>query len=182
MVIAPRQHPRIGGEFTLTDHFDRRVTNATYHGRFVLIFFGFSHCKVVCPRALTRISAALDRLGAAVDVLQPLYITVDPERDTPEVLRAFLEPRFPRFIGLTGSREEIDAVKAAFRVFARRAPDPDDPEGYDMPHTALTYLIDPQGKYRTHFADTVNEAALFEKLRAEIGNPEPANSPPYRSS
>lgn len=165
---ASPQPSRIGGEFTLTDHFGRRATSASYHGRFVLVFFGFSHCKVVCPRALTRISAALDRLGISAGAVQPLYITVDPERDTPEVLRAFLESRFPRFMGLTGSSGEINAVKAAYRVFARRTPDQNDPAGYDVPHTALTYLIDPQGKYRTHFADTIDEVALAEKLRSEI--------------
>jgi protein SCO1/2 len=157
----------VGGEFALTDHFGRRVTHATYHGRFVLIFFGFSHCKVVCPRALARISGALERIDANNGV-QPLYITVDPARDTPEVLRAFLESRFPRFTGLTGSTEEIDAVKAAFRVFARRTADPQNPTGYDMPHTALTYLIDPRGRYRVHFADTIDEADLAERLRLEI--------------
>lgn len=161
---------RVGGAFTLTDHFGRRVTDTDFLGRFALIFFGFSHCKVVCPRALKRISGALDRLGSGADTVQPLYITVDPERDSPAVLRAYLEPRFPRFIGLTGSKEEIDAAKAAFRVFARRTQAPDDPQGYDMPHSALTYLVDPQGKFRTHFGDTVDEEPLAQRLRQEIAS------------
>lgn len=170
MVGKRGQSPLVGGDFELTDHFGRHVTSADYRGRFVLIFFGFTHCKVVCPRALTRISGALERLGSNADAIQPLYITVDPERDSPAVLRAFLEKRFPRFIGLTGSREQIEAVKSAYRVFARKAPVPDDPDGYDVPHSAFTYLIGPDGNYRTHYPDTVGEAGLAEKLRAEIGD------------
>lgn len=166
----PRQ---VGGEFVLTDHFGDRVTNADYFGRYALIFFGFSHCKVVCPRALKRISAALDRLGPIAETVQPLYITVDPERDTPTVLRAFLEFSYPRFIGLTGSKDEINAVKSAYHVFARKTLDPEDPEGYDMPHTAFTYLVDPQGQYCTHFTDSVDEVELAEELRREIGEVTP---------
>ncbi|HWN31199.1 MAG TPA: SCO family protein [Pseudonocardia sp.] len=81
--------PPVGGSFTLVDH-HQRVTEASYFGRYALLFFGFTHCREVCPRALTRLSAALDSLGPLATNLQALYVTVDPERDSPEVLRAFL--------------------------------------------------------------------------------------------
>src|SRR5882762_1597942 len=95
--------PPVGGSFQLVDHHGRAVTEASYHGRFALLFFGFTHCCVVCPRALTKLSGVLDALGPLADRVQPLYITVDPERDTPDVMRAFLQA-YPRFTGLTGSR------------------------------------------------------------------------------
>lgn len=160
----------VGGGFTLTDHFGAPVTEAAYAGRFALIFFGFTHCKMVCPRALTRISAALDLLGEQANAIQPLYVTVDPERDTPEVMRAFLGANWPRFTGLTGQAEQIDAMRSAFRVFAQKVADPSDPSGYDMPHSSLTYLMDPEFRYRTHYPDTLDEARLAEALRHEVAH------------
>ncbi|MEN7537591.1 SCO family protein [Aurantiacibacter flavus] len=161
----------IGGNFELTDHFGKPVTQADHEGRFALIFFGFTHCKMVCPRALTRISEALDLLGGQAEAIRPLYITVDPERDTPEVMRAFLENGWPRFTGLTGSRADIDEVRTAFKVFATKVADPDDPEGYDMPHSSLAYLMDPQFQYRAHYPDTLDAARLADALRAELAKP-----------
>ena len=158
----------IGGDFVLTDHFGRRASLADYRGRFPLIFFGFSHCRVICPRALTRLSAALDRLGPSSTAVHPLYITVDPERDTPAVLKSFLEAGFPRFLGLTGSREEIDIVKANYRVFARRAGDAVDQQGYAIAHTAFSYFIDPEGQYLTHFTDAIEEGVLAQELQRWI--------------
>lgn len=158
----------IGGNFELTDHFGKPVTQANYQGRFALIFFGFTHCKMVCPRALARLSEALELLGPEAASIQPLYITVDPERDTPDVMRAFLEAGWPRFTGLTGSREKIDAIRSDFRVFATKVADPHNPGEYDMPHSSLTYLMDPQFRYRAHYPDTMDAARLAKELRREI--------------
>jgi len=112
-----------------------------------LVFFGFTHCRIVCPRALGKLCRVLDDLGPLAERVQPLYVTVDPERDTPAVMREFLGRSYPRFTGLTGSPAQIDAAKAAFRVFARRVADPDSPGGYAMPHTAIAYLLDEAGRY-----------------------------------
>lgn len=139
---------------------------ADFEGRYPLVFFGFTHCKVVCPRALHRLSEVIDRLGPRAAWLAPLYISVDPERDTPEVMRTFLRGAYPRFTGLTGDKAAIDEARAAFRVFAARRADPDDPEGYDMPHSALTYLIGPDGKLVTHFADSVSADKVVDRLSA----------------
>ena len=163
--IAVSGRPPVGGSFRLIDHHGARVTDETYRGRFVLIFFGFTHCRVVCPRALSRLSAVLERLGPLTDQLQALYITVDPERDTPEVMRTFLEKSYPRFIGLTGTRAEIDAAKHTFRVFAERRPDPQEPDGYVVPHTAISYLLDPHGQYAAHFTDALDETKVADRLR-----------------
>jgi len=149
------------------DHYGRAVTEATYRSKHLLVLFGFTHCKAVCPRALARLTRVLDSLGPIADQLQALYVTVDPERDTPRVMRAYLAERAPRVIGLTGTRTQIDDAKHAFRIFARRVPSATD-EDYDVPHTAITYLIDPRGRYRTHFSDAVSEEELLEGLRAAL--------------
>jgi protein SCO1/2 len=155
-----------GGAFHLIDHHGVAVSDETYRGNHALLFFGFTHCKVVCPRALARLARVLDALGPLSERIKPLYVTVDPERDTPDVMRTFLETRGPRFIGLTGSRDQIEEAKRTFRVFARRAEDPDDPDGYAVPHTAITYVLDPSGQYATHFTDSVDELEMTERLCA----------------
>jgi protein SCO1 len=165
--LAPPM-PSIGGDFDLIDHDGHRVNRATYAGRFVLLFFGFTHCRVVCPRALARISTALERLGELTEQIQPLYVSVDPERDTPAVMKAFLGEHFPRFTGLTGEKHHVDAMKKHFRVFAEKADDPADPNGYAMPHTALTYMLDPAGDYLAHFPDTIEAQELAARIRTAI--------------
>lgn len=152
-------------QWHLTDHHGRRVSEKDFLGRYQIVYFGFTHCKKVCPRALGRISAVLEDVGDLVKLIQPLYISVDPARDTPEVMREFLESNFPRFLGLTGTQQEAEVARSAFRVFAGRRADPNDPEGYEVPHSALTYLIDPEGKYLTHFADTVEAPRIVERLK-----------------
>ncbi|MGV2106040.1 SCO family protein [Agrobacterium vitis] len=160
------------GSFSLTDHNGHAVTEASYRGSFMLIYFGFTHCRKVCPRSLACMSAALDTLGETRHMVVPLYITVDPERDTPERMKAFVEANFPRFTGLTGSREAIDSAKASFRVFSRKGLDPEDAEGYAMPHTAFAYLLGPDGKYLTHFMDTVDDLQMANRLRILLAETE----------
>ncbi|MFI5606979.1 SCO family protein [Amycolatopsis sp. NPDC051903] len=158
----------IDATFSLVDHHGAPVTEKSYRGRWITVFFGFTHCRVVCPRALGRLSAVLDGLGPLAEQIRPLYITVDPDRDTPEVMRAYLETGHPRFTGLTGTPEQIDAAKRSFRVFARRKDDPADPDGYAVPHTAITYVLNPDGEYTTHLTDGLDTETFTERLRAAV--------------
>jgi protein SCO1 len=158
----------VDARYALTDHFGREVTEQSFTGRYQLVFFGFTHCQMVCPRALAKLSGVLDQLGDLADRVQPLYISVDPERDTPAVMRAYLEERAPRFLGLTGSSEQSKAAQEAFRVFARKTADPSDPDGYLVPHTAITYVLDEEGAYLTHFADVAPAERMVGALRAEL--------------
>lgn len=151
---------KIGGAFELTDHHGRTVRESSYRGRYMMIFFGFTHCRKVCPETLGKMSQVLEMIGNQADDFVPLYITVDPERDDPATMKAFLEANFPRFTGLTGKREQIDAVRSAYKVFAQRAPDEEDPEGYAVPHSALVYITDREGRYVMHF----NDGAPVEKI------------------
>ena len=159
--------PPIRATYALVDHHGRAVTEATYRGSWQLVQFGFTHCRVVCPRALAKLAEALDRLGAAAPVV-PLYVTVDPERDTPEVMRAFLADAHPRFTGLTGSAAQVQDAAAAFRVFARPGRDGSD----QIRHTAITYLLDPDGRPAHHWADTVDAATIAADL-ARLATPRP---------
>lgn len=151
--------------FDLVDHAGRPVDQTAYRGRHLVVFFGFTHCRMVCPRALERLTAALELLGPLAERVQPLYVSVDPERDTPRVMRTFLATTAPAFTGLTGSSEQVAAVKDAFGVFSRRRATPDDPHGYDVPHTALTYVLDTDGRYVTHLSDALTAEQLADRLR-----------------
>jgi protein SCO1/2 len=156
----------VGGDLALTDHFDRAVTIRSFRGKHVLLFFGFTHCRVTCPTILGRLSKALDRLGPAAERIQPLYVTVDPDRDTPAIMQKFLEERFPRFLGLTGSAAEIATAKQEFKVFAQKKVDAAEPDGYAVPHSAFSFVLDAQGQYLTHFTNATSEDEIVERLRA----------------
>ena len=160
--LGSAEAPTIDASFSLIDHEGRIVDGTSVRGAYTLIFFGFTRCRIVCPRALGKLTRTLDRLGPLASKVQPLYITVDPERDTPGVLRAFLKEQYPRFIGLTGSREQIDNAKRAFRVFAQRR---DEGAGdYIISHTAITYVLDPAGRFIDHRPDSLNEETLVMRL------------------
>jgi protein SCO1/2 len=156
--------------FALVDHDGNPVTEHHFRGKFVLVFFGFTHCAMVCPRALERLSAVLSDLGPDAERFTPLYISVDPDRDSPEVMKAFLQSRAPAFTGLTGTQEKVEDAKRAFRVFAQRRATPDAPDGYTVPHTAITYLLSPDGRFLTHFGDAVPAPTVVARLRSILND------------
>lgn len=155
----------ITSEFSLIDHDGNPVTDRSYRGRYLIVYFGFTHCRVVCPRALARLSQAITLLEHQTSDIGGLYITVDPERDTPDVMRRFLEP-WPVFTGLTGSTSRIDAAKRAFRVFAGTHVNEDD--GYHVPHSAFTHLLDPVGSHIDHWSDALDVPEIARRLRTAI--------------
>lgn len=156
--------PPIRATYSLVDHHGTPVTEGSYAGRWQLVQFGFTACKVVCPRALAKLDAALDALDrtSGPAPLVPLYVSVDPERDTPAVLAAFLGASHPRFTGLTGTPEQVDGATRSFRVFARRR---DTPDGYEVPHTAITYLLDAAGRPALHWPDHAVAETIADDLR-----------------
>jgi len=154
----------IGAPFTLTDHTGKRVTEQDFRGRIMLVFFGFTFCPDVCPSGLQVISAALDKLGPKADRIVPVFITVDPERDTPDKLAMYVQSFHPRLVGLTGSAAEIEAVTKAYRVYVRKVADPKSTAGYTIDHSAIIYVMAPDGTYRTHFAHSTNVDALAAGL------------------
>lgn len=140
----------IGGPFTLTTHDGKKLSSTDLAGRPFAVFFGFTHCPDVCPTTLFEMSENLKALGPDGDKLTVLFISVDPERDTRELMATYLESFDPRIVGLTGTQEEIDAVVKAYRATYQRVPTEGD--GYTVNHTASVYLMDRQG----HFAGTLD--------------------------
>lgn len=151
--------------FDLVDHDGRAVTEADYRGMYALIFFGFTHCEMVCPRALARLTKVLQLLDSAAERIQPLYITVDPARDTPEKMRHYLAKTAPNFTGLSGTPAQIELARRAFHVYVRHTVDPSVPGGYRTPHTAFTYLLGPDGRFITHFGDAISAEAVASQIK-----------------
>ena len=139
----------VGGPFRLLDHNGRVVTDANFKGHPFLVFFGFTHCPDICPTALFEMSEVLKRLGPDADKTAALFISVDPERDTPEKLKDYVSSFHPRIIGLTGTPAEIEAVAKAYRAYAKKVP----LEGgdYTMDHSAIVYLMDKEGRFVAPF-------------------------------
>ena len=154
----------IGGPFTLTDQSGKQVTDEDYRGRYMLVFFGFTACPDICPAGLQLISAALDKVGAKAGNVTPIFISVDPARDTPEKLDAFVKNFNGRIVGLSGTQEEIAAVAKAYKVFYEKTPNEAAPTEYGMNHTSIIYLMGPDGAYVTHFTPTTTLDAMVEKL------------------
>jgi protein SCO1/2 len=154
----------VGGPFTLTDQTGRRVTDQDFRGRYMLIYFGYTYCPDVCPSALQVMSAALDKLGPKADKIQPIFITVDPGRDTPQLLGQYVASFHPRLIGLTGSAAEIEKVAKEYRVYARKAQDNKSPDEYLMDHSSIIYFMDPKGEFIAHFTHATPVDAMVQQM------------------
>lgn len=164
---AARPGP-IAGNFELIDHFGRPVNERSYGDRHLLVFFGFTHCAIVCPRELAKLGRVLALLGPLAARIQPLYITVDPARDDPAAMRRFLE-QFPGdFVGLTGSAEQVEAAKKSYRIFAAPVDDPTAAGGYVVPHTAFSYLMGPGGRYEAHFSEIRDAETIAGSIRVRL--------------
>jgi cytochrome oxidase Cu insertion factor (SCO1/SenC/PrrC family) len=135
----------IGGSFTLTDTSGLRRSLSEFRGRIVLLYFGYTSCPDVCPTDLLQIADVLKRLGPQTDQVQALFVTFDPERDTPKHLHSYLKDFDPRVIGLTGTPAEIASVAQSWRVFYEKVPMGDG--NYLIDHSAYTFLIDQEGRY-----------------------------------
>lgn len=162
LVGAPGTPPNIdrdptaapGGPFSLVDHTGKRVSDADFRGRFLIVVFGYTFCPDVCPTTLNDVGTVMEMLGEKAQRVVPLFITVDPQRDTPAVLAEYVDAFKAGIIGLTGSPEDVDRTAQAYRVhYARsnRSADDDD-AGYLVDHSAYTYLMGPDGRYLNHFA------------------------------
>lgn len=139
------QASTVGGPFALVDQNGAPVTDADVKGEPFLVFFGFTHCPDVCPTALSDMTQAFDALGGDAAKMRALFVTVDPARDTPDALKAYLSSFSPRITGLTGSQQQVDAIVKTYRVYAKKTP----LEGgdYTMDHTSLVYLMDRNGAF-----------------------------------
>jgi len=144
--LAGRHSAAVGGPFTLVAGDGRTVTDRSFRGKYLLIYFGYTSCQDVCPMTLTALAAALDRLGARASAVQPVFVTVDPQRDTPDVVRAYAASFTPRLIGLTGNPDQIRQVTSLYHV-SSTIHHAGSPERYTVDHSSVLYLIGPDGRY-----------------------------------
>lgn len=144
---AAEVEPAFRATFELTDHTGMARTEDDYSGRWMLVFFGFVNCPDICPTTLAEVAAVMDGLGEDAAQVQPLFITIDPERDTPSVLADFV-PRFEAgIVGLTGTPDQIDRTADSFHIFYEKVKEVAAPGGYTMGHSLQLFLFDPEGGY-----------------------------------
>lgn len=167
--IAVPAGASIGGEFHLVDDHGRPVSEADYRGRWMLVYFGYTFCPDVCPTTLQTMASALDKLGKpAAEKIAPLFITVDPARDTAPVLARYLQQFDPRLIGLTGSPDEIATAARAYRVYYAKET-PKDGTPYTMDHSSFIYLMNPQGKFAALFGPETTAGELAVGIEQKLG-------------
>ncbi len=150
----------IGGPFALTDQHGNPVTDRDFRGRYLLVTFGYTHCRDICPTTLTAITGALQRLGPAAASVQPLFITLDPGRDTPAVLQHYVAAFTPSLLGLTGSEQAVRQVAGEYRVVHSAAASPDGP----IDHSSVIYLMAPDGRYLAPLPSDGSGAMLAARL------------------
>jgi protein SCO1 len=139
--------PAVGGPFALVNGDGKTVTDRDFRGKYMLVYFGYTYCPDVCPTTLNEVANALDKLGPKADQVQPIFITVDPKRDNPEVMKKYVASFGPRLIGLTGTPNEVASVAKEYRVYYaehRTGPGPND---YTMDHSSILYLMGPNGRF-----------------------------------
>lgn len=140
--VAGQSFGSIGGPIALVDQTGKAVTEIDFAGRYALIFFGFTTCPDVCPTELATMAAALDQLGPKAEQVMPIFITVDPERDTPQAMAEYVQLFYPRLVGLTGTPDQIAKAAKAFRVYYQKV-EPEGSSTYLMDHSAYTYFLAP---------------------------------------
>ena len=162
----------IGGNFKLVNHLGNNTTSKDFKNNFLLVFFGFTNCPDICPNTLNNISKVMDQLDKNVSII-PLFTTVDPERDTVEVLKKYLTNFHPKIIGLTGTNEQIDSVKKKYKIFSKKVMQIEkeshvDHGDYGVDHATIIYLMDKKGNYLTHFGTETNSSLIIEKINQYI--------------
>lgn len=158
---------QIGGAFELVNQDSETVTDQDFIGRPQLIYFGFGYCPDVCPLALQQMGAALGQVDPEGTFFQPIFISVDPERDTPETLKTYVTNNgFPKgLVGLTGSTDQVEAAKRVFKMFSQKVPDPDGSAGYTVDHASLIFLMDNQGEFYDVFTHNTSTEDIIAGLQ-----------------
>ena len=155
----------IGGPFTLSTLDGTTVTDQTYRGKWLLVYFGYTFCPNSCPTTLLEIAMALKKLGPDAAKVQPLFITVDPQRDTPKVMRQYTESFDPRIVGLTGTPQQIAAAAQEYGAYYVRHTTGPGPEDYVMDHSTYLYVMDPRGKFVRAFDPDTSGDRIADALR-----------------
>jgi protein SCO1/2 len=155
--------PQIGGHFALSTADGRHVTDRTFRGKWLLVYFGYTSCPDVCPTTLSSMALALEKLGPLADKIQPVFITVDPERDTPKLIGEYVKDFDPRFVGLVGSPQEIASTAHDFRVYYRVRQLGNNE--YVVDHSSFIYVLDPNGSFVRLLTGDMPGHQLADELR-----------------
>ena len=155
----------------MLDHTGHTRTERDFRGKLMLVYFGFTYCPDICPTDLQAIGLALDKLGRDGNDVQPLFVTVDPERDTPEHLAKYVPMFHPRLIGLTGRAEAIREAADAYKVYSAKVPTGQDASDYTVDHTAFIYLMDRDGNYLGFFPPGTSAERMVEIIRPRLAEP-----------
>lgn len=158
----------IGGAFALTDQTGRARTDADFRGQLMLVYFGFTYCPDICPTDLQTIGLSVDQLGGDAKNIQPLFVTLDPERDTAEHLAQYVTLFHPRLIGLTGSADAIRHAANAYRVYYAKVTTGTKPDDYTIDHSAFIYLMDRDGRYLGFFPPGTDAGKIAGMIRAHL--------------
>jgi len=160
--------PAISGAFTLIGTDSATVTENTYRGKIQVVYFGYTYCPDACPTTLNTIASALAELGPLADRIQPLFITIDPQRDTREVLAQYVKSFGSRVVGLTGTPEQIAAAAKAYGVYYAQYKTASAPDGYLMDHTSVVFVMNEDGRLVATFAPEASAAQMAARLRTLI--------------
>ncbi len=155
---------QVGGPFQLVDPAGKAVSDASFRGSYMMVYFGYTHCPDVCPAGLQVMAAALDKLGPKAERVVPVFITLDPARDSGKSLGDYVRSFHPRLVGLTGSEQAIADVAKAYRVYSRKVVDPKAPADYTLDHTSVIYIMGPSGEFAMHFTHASTPDAIAERL------------------
>lgn len=159
----------VGGPFTLVNQKGETVTAQSFAGKPMLLFFGYTYCPDVCPTELQVMAEALKQLGDKGKDIQPILVSIDPARDTPEVLASYVSNFGEQFVGLTGTPEQVKVIADAYRVFYAKVENKDDPAAYLMDHSSIIYLMGTDGKFLKHFTYSTDAKALADGIAAALG-------------
>lgn len=163
--IVSYQENTVAGDFVLTDQNGRLVDAKDFRGKFLLMYFGFTFCPDICPSSLSEIGKIIENLGSKADMLQPIFITIDPERDNATQLKSYFLEFNPRILPLTGSREQINAVADRFKVYYAIAPeDVNEKKNYMINHSSFYYLVDKEGKLLRVYAPNTSAEEMSKDI------------------
>ncbi len=170
-VLPPVLESLFGGPFSLVDHTGTPRSDEDFRGKFMLIYFGYASCPSICPTNLQHMAEAIDELDDAAENIVPIFVSIDPDRDRPAILQDYVSHFGERFIGLTGSEAQIRVVAKAYRVHRRKVVEADaDARDYLVDHASITYLIGPDGKFRTLFPHDTAGKVMAERIAHYLMN------------
>lgn len=163
-----REAPAFLADFELTDHQGMVRTDEEFAGKWLLVFFGFTNCPDICPTTLAEVAVVMDDLGPDADKVQPIFITIDPERDTPEALAQYVPLFHPSLLGLTGTPDQIASTGRTFSIFFAKQSDAAAPDGYTMGHSSQLFLFGPRGGYVTSYAYGTGAEEIHKDLKGRF--------------